>query len=108
MMSTRHRPGLGGAVWAARGDGVEGVRDHDQAGAERDRLAGESVRVAAAVPALVVPAYRRRDTGEVLDPRDDGRAGDRVDAHQRLLRLVQRGWLTEYRVWNGDLADVVQ
>src|SRR4029079_2393575 len=41
------------AVGPRRGHGREGVTDGDDAGCERDRVAGEPVRVARSVPALV-------------------------------------------------------
>ena len=49
------------AVGAVGGDRVEGVGDGDDAGAERDLLAGEPVRIALPVEPLVVVADHRGD-----------------------------------------------
>ena len=57
---------------------VERVGDTEQAGFDRDLLAGELVRVAAAVPALVVVAHVRQCGPEVLDALDQAGAGDRM------------------------------
>src|SRR6188472_4569690 len=54
----RLRSGPGGPVDARRQHRVERVRDVDDPRAERDLFAGEAVRVAAAVVALVVVADR--------------------------------------------------
>ena len=53
---------------------VVGVADEDDAGLERDLLAGEAVGVAAAVPVLVAVADDLADLLEPLDRREDARA----------------------------------
>src|SRR5579871_4999730 len=45
---------------------AERIRGGDDAGAERDRRAAEPVRIATAVPALVVPANDAQDAGLTL------------------------------------------
>ena len=68
---------------------VEDVGDVHDAGGERDRLAGEAVGIAAAVPPLVVAAHD--PLGDLEDLRaaalEDPRAehGVRLD-HRQLLR----------------------
>ena len=52
--------------------------------------AGEPVRVAAAVPALVAGAHERRDAGERRRGGDDPLADERVAADERPLVLVER------------------
>src|SRR3954468_21315866 len=51
-------------VGALRGDRVVGVADRDDARADRDLLAREPIRVAAAVPALVAEAHEPRDRAQ--------------------------------------------
>ncbi len=59
--------GLGGrwrAVWAVARHGVERVADEHDPRGERDRVAGQAVRVAVAVDALVRRAYDAGDRAE--------------------------------------------
>src|SRR5207253_6521052 len=87
---------------------AERVADGDDARAERDLLAGEAVRIAATVPALVARADDRRDVRERLDRREDPLADDRVRAHHRPLLVVERRALVQHRLRDADLADVVE
>ncbi len=88
---------------------VEGVARRDDPGGERDRVAGEAVRVAAPVPALVRRAHDDADVAQqAADLVEHPLALDRVRAHQRPLRVVQRPRLVDDRVGDDDLADVVQ
>ena len=97
------------AVGAVGGHRVEGVaRRATIARAERDLLAGEAVRVAGAVPALVAGAHEPRDAAERGRGGDDALADQRVAADERPLVLVERPGLVEDRVGDRDLADVVQ
>ena len=85
-----------------------GVADRDDAGADRDRVPPQAVRIAAAVPALVARADDRHDPGESLDRGEDPLADDRVSPHQLPLLVVERRGLVEDRLGDPDLADVVE
>ncbi len=103
-LGLRHRRAVG-AVGRHR---VVGVAGEEDAGAERDRLAGEAVGVAAAVPALVGGADDRPDRGEELDRPDDPLADDRVLLDLVPLLVGQRAGLVEGPARDGELADVVE
>ena len=74
-----------GAVGAVAGERVERVGEREHAGRERDLLAGQAVRVAAAVPALVVVADQRPRGLEERDLADDLLADQRVALHHLAL-----------------------
>ena len=93
------------AVGYERVPGVAG--EHDARG-ERDLLAGDAVRVAAAVPALVLVADRVRHRGEAGQRPQDALADDGVLAHQLPLLGVEPAGLVEDLVGDPDLADVVE
>lgn len=100
-----HRP----LVDAAGGQRIENVAHGDDACAERDRLAGEPVGVARAVPALVV---RQRDLAPHGEDRvgglgEDLRAHERVTLHLRALLVRERARLEEDRIGHAELAHVV-
>ncbi len=95
-------------VRARRGHGVEGVGDAEQPRLERDPVPAQPVRVAAAVPALVVVEHVRQRRLEVLEALDEPRARDRVAANLLELLLAQRAGLAEHARVDGDLADVVE
>ena len=90
------------------GHGVEGVADEDDARLERDELAGELVRIPAAVPPLVTMAHDRADVLQAVDRRDDPLAelGVRLD-HRALLDGEVPG-LGQDLGRDADLADVVE
>src|SRR5581483_7985786 len=94
-----------GAVAAHR---VEGVADRDHAGAERDLLAGEPVRVALPVPALVGGAHQAGDRSHRREGADDPLPDQRVRSHQLPLDLVERCRLAEDLLGDRDLSDVVE
>ena len=73
-----------------------------------DRLAGEAVGIAAAVPALVLVPHRLRDVAEARQRLQDPLADDRVLAHQVPLGVVERPGLVQDRVGDADLPDVVE
>src|SRR4029078_5672970 len=73
-LADRVAPGTGGPVRAVARDRVERVGDGEDARAERDLASLEPVRVAAAVPALVMRAHD-------LDPR----AVEDLDVGEKLL-----------------------
>ena len=75
---------------------------------DRDRLAGEPVGIAAAVPAFVRAAHDVCDRSQRACGGDDPLADQRVLAHEADLFEVQRTWLVENRIRDRDLADVVQ
>ena len=89
---------------------VEDVGDSDDAAGQRDRRGREPVRIAAAVPALVVGerdllGHHQQLVGAA---REDPRADRRVQLHRReLLGRVLAG-LQQQVVGDADLADVVQ
>ena len=101
---------VGGAVDAVGGERVEHVRDRHDPSLDRDRLAGEAARVAAAVPLLVVAEGDRR---RHVEDRGGGAAQQPVallgvGLHDRALLGGERAGLQQDRVGDRDLADVVQ
>ena len=96
------------AVGAVAVERVPGVAGEDDARRERDRVADEPVRVAVAVPALVLVAHGAGDGLQAGDGREDALADHRVLAHEHPLRGVERAGLVEERVGDADLADVVE
>ena len=97
------------AVRAVGRHRVEGVAGGDDAGGDRDRLAGQAVGIAAAVPALVRGADDDADAGEqAADLLQHPLALDGVGLHDRPLLVVERAGLVDDLVGHGDLADVVQ
>src|SRR5262249_32349448 len=90
-----HVERLGLRVRAVPGDRVEGVDDHEDPGAQRDLLASEPARIAAAVPLLVV---RVDDWHRALQERDllDQLLADlRVAPHDLPLFVGERAWLQQ-------------
>ena len=77
------------AVGPAERHGVVGVGDAHRAGHEGDRLAREAVRVAAAVPVLVVVAHAEHEVVGEQGAQDVG-GEDRVLAHELPFFGVQR------------------
>ena len=96
------------AVGTVGDDRVVGVAGGDDPGGERDPLAGESIRIAAAVPALVAGANGGCEVGEGGDPRHQVTTGAGVPAHGRRLGLGQRARLEQDLTRHSDLADVMQ
>src|SRR5215218_10605609 len=97
------------AVRAVARHCVERVGDREDPRAGRNLLATEAVRIAGAVPALVVApddapalAVEERDALEHL------LADHRVRLDEPPLGLVQRTRLSEDRVGHADLPDVVE
>ena len=79
-----------GAVRAIRRQRVEGVRDEDQPRTERDLRAREPVRIAGAVPALVVVEHVRVDRRE-CEAADELVADHRVALDELLLDARSAG-----------------
>ena len=101
-----HRAGR--PVGAAADDGVEGVGERDDAGAERDALALQAVGIAGAVPALVVVADDGREVARHAQRVADALADLGVLAHDPELVLGQRPGLVQDVLGDADLADVVE
>ena len=99
----------GRLVDAHREHRVERVAGRDDAAAERNARAGDAVRVAGAVPALVVAAGdllgQAHHAGAAVA--QDLRADQRVHLHLVELGRGERAFLEQDRVAHGDLADVV-
>ena len=80
----------GGFVARGARHAVEGLGERDDARLERDRIAGELLRVAVAVEPLVVVQHQRRDVGPELDRRQHAMAEHRVLARDAaVLELVR-------------------
>ena len=95
------------AVGAVGGHRLERVGGEDDPRLEGDGVAGEAVRVAAAVEALVVvahPVRLERHVGGL----DDVEPEQRVALHHLVLVVGEPAGLVEDRVGHADLADVVQ
>ena len=86
---------------------VVGVDDAQRTGYLGDLLAGQPVRVAGAVPALVVVAHGTHDLGRE-ERLDDLRAGDGVPAELGRLLVAQAAGLVEHVVGDADASDIVQ
>ena len=91
-----------------RGHRVEGVAGQDDAARERDVLARAALRIAAAVPVLVLAQDDLRDVAEARHPLEHLGPAQRVLLHHVPFVLVQRPGLQQDRVGDADLADVVQ
>ena len=90
MIAARLGERRGGAVGAVGGQRVERVGHREDARRERDVLARQAVRVARAVPALVVVADDELGVAEEVDVAQDLPADDRGAAHQRALLVGER------------------
>ncbi len=90
-----------------KGHRVVRIDDTDGAGQLRDTVACQAVRVARAVPALVVVAHGAHDVrGEKR--LDDLGAGDRMVTDLGGLFVTQTAWLVEHIVGDADTADVMK
>src|SRR5205085_11976674 len=88
---------------------VEGVAAADDPRQERDLLAGEPVRIALAVPALVAGADDPADLAEqAADAVQETLAFERVPFDDRALLVVQRSRFVDDRLRDAHLADVVE
>ena len=95
-------------VGVARGHHVVGVGDGDDAGAERDLLARDAGRVAAAGELLVVVQDDLGDRAVALDALDELGALLGVELDQLPLVVGQLAVGEEDVVGEDELADVVQ
>ena len=96
------------AVGARGRHRVIGVADGDDAGADRDRLARQGVRISMSVPALVTGAHHLGHRDERGRRAQDPLADDGVLVDERPLALVERARLVQDRVRDRHLSDVVQ
>src|SRR4051812_25194217 len=96
------------AIRAIGRHGVVRVADEDDPSLERNVLARDAVRVAAAVPALVAMTDDRPPLQQAVDRSDDPLAERRVRLDQRTLLGRQAARLREDHARDADLADVVQ
>ena len=86
---------------------VPRIRNRHDAREERDLFARQPVRVAIAVPTLVMPGGDLRERTEAQQRPHDCGGVLRVLLHYLVLVLVERGRLVEHRVGNPDLAQIV-
>ena len=98
----------GPVVRPVGGEGVEVVDHREDARAERDLVALEPLRVALAVPALVVAQNERRHRVRERHRADDLGADLGVDADLLELLLRQRSRLRQDVLGHGQLADIVE
>ena len=94
-------------VQAGRGERVEGVRDGNDARAEWDLIAGETLGIAAAVEALVVVAHDRGDLRLTRRRHHRGAVGG-VELDDRVLAVGELFGLVQDLPGGVDLAHVVQ
>ena len=107
--AARHFVGERLAVGTVGAHRVPGVAAGDDPGLERDLFAGEAVRVAAAVPALVVGADDDADLAhEAADALEHLLALDGVGLDDRPLVGVELAGLVDDLLGDRDLADVVE
>jgi hypothetical protein len=91
-----------------RGHCLDDIRDRHDARLEQDRLAFQTLRVAAAVHALMVLQRDLRHRPGKLHVLQDVVARLRVPPDQRELSGVQLAGLDKNVQWDRDLADVMQ
>jgi len=97
-----------GAIGTVVRHRVEAVGDGEDAGAEWDLGAGQSARVAGAVPALVVGEHDLAgDLAEACLGHEGG-ADVGVPVHHLALLVSERPRLEEHLVGDADLANVVE
>src|SRR6266545_2734456 len=84
------------------------VGDREDARGDRDLLAAEAARVAAAVEPLLVREHHLGGALEEVDRAEDVIADLRVALHLAPLGVVELPGLQEDRVGHADLADVVE
>ena len=116
MAATRAPPKLGKRVVRRHGPLVDTIVRHgrvrvgnrNDAGLDRNLVAGQAVRVAVAVPALVVVADGRCRLREPGDAPGDPFADLGVLAHQHPLLLAQLTGSPENGVRKRHLSEIVQ
>ena len=102
------RPRQRGTVCPRRGEGVEAIRDGDEASQQRDLPAGQAVGIAAAVQALMMTADGRQHFAVANHGGQDALAHPRMAPDNAIFLRRQPGRLVQDGVGYADLADVVQ
>ena len=95
-------------VWASRRQRVIDLYGSDDPGAQRNGFAGQPVRIAQAVPALVVAAHESDHVFQVDQRRQNLRSHGHVLLDVLVLFVGQRTLLVEDLLANSDLADIMQ
>jgi hypothetical protein len=93
---------------AVRDQPAVAVGDRDDPSLDRNLLAAQPVRVAVAVPALVVVADRRRERHEPRHPLDDPGSDHGVQLDHRALLAREGARLEQHPLAHAELADVPQ
>ena len=96
------------AIGAIGGHGTVGIGDCHQTCEEWDFEAGKAVRIAAAVPALVMVTNRFQGPLQARHGGNDHRAHNRVMLDDLDLFLRERRRFTQDEVRDTDLTDIVQ
>src|SRR6266481_4572839 len=106
------REGFGGEaallVSAVAGDGVVGVGDGDNARAERDLFADETVGVARAIEEFMMVQNHLANVSERSEGLENLRAELNVRLHGFPFIRIERAALVQNIFGNADLADVVE
>jgi hypothetical protein len=97
-----------GSVGAVVGDGIEGVDEPDDPGADRDVLAAQVARVAGPIPMLVVVADDRPEGGEGAERGADALSDLGMAPDEFPLVVIERTALRQDRIGDADLADVME
>ncbi len=98
----------GGAVGPVGAEDVEGVGDGDDPGFDWDLLAGQAVRVAGAVHALVVVEHAQHLAREAAGGAEDRETELGVGAHDPPLGFGQRAPLVQDLRRDPQLAHIVE
>ena len=106
----RRLHGIGATVDPVAREGIEHIGDGGDAAFDRDRIAGEAVRVSAAVVALVMGEGDACSEVEQLRSRagEDAMTDRGVLLHLGPLGVGERPGLEQHRVGDPDLADVME
>ena len=96
------------AVRTIGGERVVAVDDREDACAKRNCLRLETVRIAGAIPVLVVMPHDERERARERDRRQKIGANDDVLLH--LVVFTRRQWpgLVQHAIGNAEFSDVVQ
>ena len=97
-----------GAVSAAGGHGVEGFRQVDDAGAQRDPFAGQLVGVSRSIEVFVVVADVAQGALELFDGLQDGAGDERVAFDGRAFVGRQGAGLLEDGLFDAEFAEIVE
>ena len=95
-------------VRTIRGQSIERVGDSDDASQKRNLIAGESIRISAAVESLVVEFDAGKHFGELRDRTQNVGALGRVRLHHFKFFFGQSPGLFQDVIFDADFADVVE